>query len=226
MEGAVLKRLQVVATLFVVAGLAALPALAGPSAPVGIVTAAQHAVIGQVTAVDGTSIYDGDTLTTDATGALRLRFGASQMILGGNSEVILHKTDAGVSATLVRGDIRFASMPGSPLEVRTLKSVIVRAKGDKPATGQLNLIGPNTFQVGSTKGDFDVSVNGVDHEVNESNAYRVNVDDAGAPTGGSGNNNNSTPGAGTSGGVWIAIAIIAGGTATAIILAFLSPSKP
>jgi hypothetical protein len=221
MEADVLKRLQVVMVLVVVAGLAAIPALAGPSAPMGIVAGAQHAVIGNVAAIDGTSIYDGDTLATEATGALHLRFGASQMILSGNSEVTLHKTDLGVSATLVRGEIHFASMPGSLLEVRTLKSVVMRAKGNQPATGQLTLVGANVFQVGSTKGDFDVSVNGVDHEVDQSKAYQVTVDDG---TGGSGSS--STPGAGTSGGVWIAIAVIVAGTITAIVFAFLSPCKP
>lgn len=224
MEALVFKRLQVVMALVVVAGLAGLPALARPSAPMGIVTSAQHAVVGNVAAIDGTSIYDGDTLATDATGALRVRFGASQMVLGSNSEVTFHKTEAGVSATLTRGDVRFASMPGSILEVRTLKSVVVRAKGNQPATGQLSLVGPTTFDVGSTKGDLDVSVNGVNHDVDESKAYQVNIDDAGAPSGG--NNNNQTQGAGTSGGVWIAIAIIVGGTAAALVLAFMSPSKP
>jgi hypothetical protein len=223
MEALVFKRLQVVMALVVVAGLAGLPALAGPSAPMGIVTGAQHAVIGNVAAIDGTSIYDGDTLATEATGALRVRFGASQMILGSNSEVTFHKTDAGVSATLVRGDVRFASMPGSILEVRTLKTVVIHPKGNQPATGQLSLINATTFEVGSTKGDLDVSVNGVNHDVSESKAYQVNIDDAGAPSGG---NNNQTQGAGTSGGVWIAVAIIVGGTAAALVLAFMSPSKP
>jgi hypothetical protein len=188
----------------------------------GIVTGAQHAVIGHLTAVDGTSIYDGDTIATEAAGAMRLRFGASQMVLNGNTEVTLHKTDAGVSATLVRGNIRFLSAPGSILEVHALKSVVIRPNGDKPATGQLSLVGSNVFEVGSTNGSFDVSVNGVDHIVNQSNAYRVTVDDAAAGGGGQG----TAAGAGTSGGVWIAIALIALGTAAAIVFAFLSPSKP
>src|SRR5580658_6834900 len=95
MEADVFKRSQVVLALVLVAGLASLPVLAGPSAPMGIVTSAQHAIIGNVAAIDGTSIYDGDTFSTDATGALRVRFGASQMVLGSNSEVSFHRTEAG-----------------------------------------------------------------------------------------------------------------------------------
>src|ERR1700691_4037612 len=117
------------------AGLAAMPAIAGPSAPMGIVTSAQRAVVGHVNAVDGTSLYDGDILRTDPTGALRLQFGGSQMVLTGGTTVSLNKTDAGVTATLLTGSIRFASVPGSLLEVRTLKAVVIRSKGDQPAVG-------------------------------------------------------------------------------------------
>lgn len=217
------KRLQIFSILIVAAGLA-VPVLAGPSAPVGIVTGAQHAVIGHLAAVDGTSIFDGDTIATEAAGAMRLRFGSSQMVLNGNTEVTLHKTDTGVSATLVRGNVRFLSAPGSILEVRTLKNVVIRPKGNEPATGQLSLIGPNVFEVGSTKGALDVSVNGVDHEVDEAKAYRVDVDSAPDPSGGAGQN--STLGAGTSGGVWVAVGLIAAGTTAAIIIACMSPSAP
>jgi hypothetical protein len=218
----VIKRVQVLAILVMMAGLAAMPAMAGPSsAPMGIVTSAQRALVGHVMAVDGTSIYDGDTLSTDATGALRLQFGASQMVLTGGTVVSLNKTDAGVVATLVSGSVRFASVPGSLMEVRTLKSVVIRSKGNESAVGQLSVTGPASFQIGSTKGALDVSVNGVDHTVEASTAYNVSLD---ADNGGG--QNGSPRAAGTSGGIWIAVAAIAAGTAVAIWLAFRSPSHP
>ena len=64
-----IKRVQLFAILIMAAGLAAglaaVPAIAGPSAPMGIVTSAQKAVVGHVNAVDSTSLYDGDILTTE-----------------------------------------------------------------------------------------------------------------------------------------------------------------
>jgi len=219
----VLKRFQVFAILAVAAGLGAMPAVAGTSASMGIVTSAQRALVGHVSAVDGTSIYDGDILRTEPTGALRLQFGGSQMVLTGDTVVSLNKTDAGVTATLVSGSVRFASVPGSPLEVRTLKSVVIRSKGDQAAVGQLSVTGPASFQIGSTKGALDVSVNGVEHTVDASTAYNVSLDsdkDKGA------DQNGSPRAAGTSGGIWIAVAAIAAGTAVALWLAFRSPSHP
>jgi hypothetical protein len=219
----VLKRLQVFAILVVMAGLAAVPAIAGPSAPMGIVTSAQHAVIGHVSATDGTSIYDGDVVSTEATGALRLQFGGSQMVLTGNTVVSLSKTDAGVIATVMSGAVRFSSVPGSPLEVRTLKAVVIHSKGDQAAVGQLSVTGPTSFQIGSTKGDLDVAVNGVEHVVEASTAYNVSLD---GDNGGSDKRKGSPAAAGKSGGIWIAVAAIAAGTAVAIWLAFRSPSRP
>lgn len=217
-----MKRVQIFAILLMAASLAAVPAIAGPSAPMGVVTSAQRAVVGRVNAVDGTSLYDGDILSTEPTGALRLQFGGSQMVLTGGTQVSLNKTDAGVTATLLSGSIRFASVPGSLLEVRTLKAVVIHSKSDQPAVGELSVTGPASFQIGSTKGALDVSVNGVDHTVDASTAYNVSLDGAADNGGGQ----NSPRAAGTSGGIWIAVAAIAAGTGVAIWLAFRSPSRP
>jgi hypothetical protein len=216
----VIKRVKVLALIVMAAGLAAVPAIANTSAPMGIVTSAQRAVVGHVSATDGTSIYDGDILRTEENGALRLQFGGSQMVLTGATTVSLSKTDAGVMATVVGGSVRFASVPGSLLEVRTLKSVVINAKGDQPAVGELTVTGPASFQVGSTKGALDVSVNGVDHTVEASTAYNVSLD------GDSNGGQRSPRAAGSSGGIWIAVAAIAAGTGVALWLAFRSPSKP
>lgn len=220
-----IKRVQFLSILVLAAGLAAMPTIAGPSAPMGIVTSAQRAVVGHVNAVDGTSVYDGDILRTDPAGAMRLQFGGSQMVMTGGTVLSLNKTDAGVTATLVSGSVRFASVPGSLLEVRVLKSVVIHSKDDQPAVGELSVTGPASFQIGSTKGALDVAVNGVEHTVEASTAYNVSLD---GDNGGAQNDRRrgGPAAAGTSGGIWIAVAAIAAGTAVAIWLAFRSPSKP
>lgn len=214
---------QLFVFLAVVAVLVVAPAFAKPaSSPMGIVTGAQHALVGQVAAANGTSLYDGDTVATEAAGAMRMRFGTSQMVLSGNTNVTLSKTESGVSATLAHGMVRFAITPGSLMEIHTLKTVVVSSKDGKPAIGQLSVVGTNSFQIGSSKGDLIVSVNGINHEVAESTAFNVNLDDSdSAPNGGGG-----TVAAGKSAGVWIAIAAIGAGTAVALALAFMSPSAP
>lgn len=217
-----MRKLKQLFAIVVFAGvLVVTPLQARPSsAPLGIVTGAQRANVGQTAALDGTSLYDGDILTTDSVGVMRVRFGGSQMALGTNTIVRINKTEAGVSATVLSGMVRFACVPGSNLEIHTLKVVEVRAKGDKPATGQLSVVASNAFQVGSTKGDLAVSVNGNERDVAESTAYRVTVEDPDPAS------PQITQAAGKSTGLWIAIGAVAAGTAIALALAFMSPSKP
>jgi hypothetical protein len=158
--------------------LAPLAVFARPATSLGVVTGADKAVIGRATAVDGTSVYDGDILSTQRTGVIRVRMGQSQIVLAGNSTVVLHKTEVGVAATLLHGVLRFSSFTDTPIEIRALDSLVVRAKGDSAVIGQVSLVAPTIFLVGSSKGDLLVSVDGTDHVVAESTAYRVRLDES------------------------------------------------
>ncbi|HEV3219173.1 MAG TPA: hypothetical protein VGZ48_05345 [Candidatus Acidoferrales bacterium] len=195
---------------------ASIPALSAPHTSLGVITGAERAWIAQVDAVDGTSVYDGDTVTTDKTGAMRLRLGLSQLVLAGNTTVTFHKTDAGVSAELVRGVVRFSMTPGSPLEVHALDSLVVREKGDSTAVGQLTLVSPTTFEIGSSKGTLTASIDGTEHDVAQSQAFRVSLDQP---------DNGQTSPTGKRGAFWIwfPIALIAAGTTIGLVIAFLSP---
>ncbi|HUK31936.1 MAG TPA: hypothetical protein VLV89_12535 [Candidatus Acidoferrum sp.] len=198
---------------------ASIPALSAPNASLGVVTGADHATVAQVAALDGTSVYDGDTLSTQPTGAMRLRFGNSQLVLAGDTSVMLHKTDAGVFVTLQRGIVRFSMTPGSPMEVRALDSLVVRAKGENAAVGQLTLVSPKEFQIGSSKGDLAVTIDGTEHDVAQSQAYRVSLEET---------DSGATNPAGRRGlfWIWFPIALVAAGVTIGLVLAFLSPDKP
>lgn len=198
---------------------ASIPALSAPNASLGVVTGSDHASVAQVAAVDGTSVYEGDIVSTQPTGAMRLRFGNSQLVLAGNTAVSLHKTDAGINVTVLRGYVRFALVPGSPVEVRALDSLVVRAKDDMAAIGQLTLMSPKEFEIGSSKGDLTVSLDGTEHVVAESQAYRVSLEE------------DSTGAANPAGRrglfwIWFPIALVITGVVIGLTLAFLSPSKP
>ena len=146
---------------------------AGPkiTAPVGVVTAAQGAQVSQITARDGTTLYAGDTLATDAAGSLRVRFGASQLMLGPGTVVKLVDAIHGVAAVLQHGLVRFAES-GSPIELRVLAAIVRPQEG---AAGEVVIVGPSEFQIASTKGDLDVEIDGVIKTVGESTAYDVTL---------------------------------------------------
>lgn len=151
-------------------------ALAAPKiiAPVGVVVFAEGAQVSQVTAQIGASLYAGDTLSTDANGSLRVRFGVSQLVLGPATVVKLQDAPSGIVAVLRHGVVRF-NAAGSPIELRVLEAIV------RPQTGascEVIVMGPRELQVGSTKGSVVVEVDGEERVVSESTAYDVTLDSA------------------------------------------------
>jgi len=195
--------------------LLANPALAAAivSAPVGVVVAVQGATVSQINAQNGSSLYAGDTLSTDATGSLRVRFGTSQLMLGPATVVKLANGTHGVKVVVTHGIVRF-SASGSPIELRALAAII--QPGDD-ASGQVAIVGPSEFQIGSTKGNLNVDIDGEDKVVAESTAYDVTLEPVpGDP---------QTAGGGRVKGLWILISLIALITALGLYAALLSCSK-
>ncbi len=162
------------ALVFLALVFCANPVLAASTAaaPVGVVMVSQGAQVSQVTAQNGTSLYAGDTLNTDADGSLRVRFGTSQLMLGPATVVKVAENKNGVALVLQHGIVRF-SAAGSPMELRALAAIV---HPGEDASGQLSIVGPSEFQIGSTKGNLNVDIDGVDKVVSEATAYDVTLE--------------------------------------------------
>lgn len=191
--------------------------LTSRSAPVGVVVVGQKALLGSIPLTAGTSLFDGDTVSTQGQGALRIRLGAAQLWLGENSSLTLQRSSQGaISAKLRAGTLRFSGAAGSPLQFGVL-SALIRGKQPESA-GQLAVIGANEFQVGATSGALIVDVDGDIRTVEESTAYDATLSDA----------NPQMP---FPAGhhpvilVWLLISLVAFGTVFAVIHARMSPSN-
>ena len=131
-------------------------------------------------------------------------------MLGPGTVVKLVEAAHGVSLNLQHGVVRF-SAAGSPMELRALAAIV--HLGDD-ASGQLSIVGPSEFQIGSTKGNLDVDIDGTDKVVAESTAYDVTLEPVpGDP---------QTAGGGRVRGLWILISLIAILTALGLYAALLS----
>jgi hypothetical protein len=79
----------------------------GKADGLGIVVLADHANAGPQAAIEGTTVFDGDRLTTEAGGALRLQIGGDFVSLADQSCVMIHKGARGAEmefeAELVSG---------------------------------------------------------------------------------------------------------------------------
>jgi hypothetical protein len=190
---------------------------AAPTAPLGVVVVGQKALLGGVYIADGTSLFDGDTVSTEGKGSLRIRLGASQLFLGENSALTLLRSERGVTAKLLGGTARFSGAAGAPIELMVLDARI-RGKQDT-AAGQVTMISNDEFQVGATSGSLTVDVEGDVRTVDENTAYDATlspVADNGFPVG---------AGRRRSLILWILIGLAAVGTVIAITHATMSHSK-
>jgi hypothetical protein len=190
---------------------------AAPTSPLGVVVVGQKALLGGVYVADGTSLFDGDTVSTQGKGSLRIRLGASQLFLGENSTMLLLRSERGVTAKLLGGTARFSGAPGAPIELVVL-DVRIRGKQDS-AAGQVTMISKDEFQVGATSGSLTVDVDGDVRTVDENTAYDATLSpaaDNGLPVG---------AGRRRSLILWALIGLAAVGTVIAITHATMSHSK-
>jgi hypothetical protein len=159
---------------FVVAGLLVAPAMAAPSAPLGMVLHAQSALLDKADVVGGASLYPGDNLETGSDGSAQLRIGPGQFYLLASSAATLSGTPAGVTAELARGTAGFASAAGQMIELRTSEAVI-RPKNSEPVHAQVTILNSHQLIVSSYRGAVEVQVGEETHSIPENTSYRVDI---------------------------------------------------
>src|SRR5215475_5354660 len=93
--------------LFIVFAMAAgeFPVRAAGVSSLGVVTQASQASLSSAGISAGTTVYDGDSLTTATDGLVRVRLGAAQLYLPGQSGLKLHSISGGTLAELTRGTL-------------------------------------------------------------------------------------------------------------------------
>ena len=143
----------------------------GVTKPVGIVMLSNGAQVSQITAQSGTSLYVGDTLTTDLNGSLQVRFGTSQLVLRGQTVVKLSENDSGLTLNLQHGDIEF-SETNSPIHLQVCQAAVTPFQN---SSGQLRVVAPSEFQIGSTRGTLNVEIGEDTKAVTEGTAYDVSI---------------------------------------------------
>ncbi|HXO05631.1 MAG TPA: hypothetical protein VN884_08370 [Candidatus Sulfotelmatobacter sp.] len=227
----VLSRACLIAIL--VASLLNIPAFAANEAPLGLVTQAQNAQIGNTKVDVGTSIFPGDTLATDVGGTLRLKFGASQLYLLSASSASLAQTATTnvVHAMVNRGTVGFSSNGKDQVELEIPQGILHAANGE-PAYGQVTITGPLEVVISAYKGTLVLDYNGVSREIPAGKSYRVTLDlEAAAqpqtPTGaGTGSGSGSPKRALNTGSLaWSIVAVGAAGGVGYVIWDILSESS-
>ncbi len=215
-----LLRMCLIAVLIV--SLVEIPVLGAPSRPLGVVLQAERARISSADAASGVTLFDGDTLATDATGALRVRLGETQFSLLANSAAALRQTTAGVSATLHSGTAVFSSASPEGFELLASEARI-HARTTQATLAQVTVVGPYELLLTCQRGQLEVRIGEEIHQVPEATSYRVTIDPASPAGQGTGR-----PTLATARSRWLLLALILIGVGTGIGIwrALISPSSP
>ncbi len=154
------------------AAVLAAPLWGVPAAPLGVVTLAERAQISAVPTATGATVFDGDTLSTDAVGILRVRAGAAQFQLFTSSAAVVTRTSTGIRATLRRGTVAWSSANAGAMEMQASEARL-RPQGNVPTQAQVTLLSPTELLVTARRGVLEITVGEETQIVPEATSYRV-----------------------------------------------------
>jgi hypothetical protein len=153
----------------------------GSADSLGMIVLADHAKLGSQAAAEGTTIYDGDRLSTDADGSLRIIVGESIVYLADQSCVTLHKGASGVAkefaAELVSGTVVLSMTAGIAAEI-VARSAHVRPMAETRGVVEVGIAGPRELIVFARRGPAQISYRGESETIAEGESYRVLLNDS------------------------------------------------
>ena len=193
-----------------------------PSAPLGVVVAAENANVGAGVTTSGATIYDGDRLQTPANSTLRVRFGSGQMVLRQNTMADVHAFPNGFSANLDNGTVVVSSAEGQTFQL-IADGATIRPANAQPTSGQVSMISATELVLTSTRGTLEVTMGDEVKTVEAGSSYRMEVE---AEDPGPGPNPQAPHPTARNHFLWIAIPAIAAVTGVVIWRALVSPSTP
>ncbi|MGB7284139.1 MAG: hypothetical protein WBE13_17880 [Candidatus Acidiferrum sp.] len=166
------QRLLAIAMSFSLAGI---PGRAKPDA-LGIIAQADHANLGSAAAAEGTTVFDGDRLSTGERGSLRLLLGEAMLYLGEQSSVIVHNDDSRAAkhfaAELVSGAVVLSATDATLGEI-VASSARVRSVAETRGAVQVRLVAANELIVFAQRGPAEICYRGECETIPEGKSYRV-----------------------------------------------------
>ncbi len=151
------------------------PAQATGVSVVGVVTQASGANLANANVTAGANVYDGDLLTTTNDGLLRVRAGAAQFYLTGQSSVRMHAAAAGTQVQLTAGRLVFSCANSAAMDIEVLQAHI-RAANDMATVAQISAVSPRIIEVRAKRGALRLSYEGDSEMIPEGTNARILLD--------------------------------------------------
>lgn len=170
------RRIMVVLLVCVLAA-GEFPAHAAGVSVVGVVTQASRANISSANVTAGANVYDGDLLTTSSDGLLRVRSGAAQFYLAGQSAVRMQSGPSGALVQLTAGTLVFSAANSSAMDVEVSQAHI-RPANDMATVAQISYVSPRVIEVHAKRGALQLAYKDDSAMIPEGTSARILLDPA------------------------------------------------
>ena len=155
--------------------LMSFPAWGAATTALGTVIAADRAHVGEAKAEVGTTVYGGDSISTELQGSVQLRAGKARLLLLSSSSAVVSDTEGAPAAKLLSGTATFSTGNANAFTLFACTAAI-RAQTDAPTIGRVSYIGQKELLVHATRGALVVTVDTDTQIIPEGSSYRVLLD--------------------------------------------------
>jgi hypothetical protein len=228
-----MPRLREIVAACLVACLLMTPVWGASTGALWTVVSSDRASVGGAGAAVGTTIFDGDKLSTAELGSVQVRTGTARFLLAASSTATVAEDGGMPMATLLRGTGTFSTSSANAFALNALTAVI-KPKSDEPTIGEVTMLGEKQLLVKCSRGALTITVGDDSRVIWEGSAYRIVLDPTAEelqdqpPPQGAGSKGSGRPPlmAAKSKFVWYATAAVVLLTVFAIHKALESPDRP
>lgn len=178
-HGPLVKPITALYRKFVAMAVACLLAGASPAkiASLGLIMHAERAHVGEATASAGSTIFEGDRLSTEPDGLLRIAIPALTLQLGGQSALVLGRAvdPEGIVAELASGTLLFSATPTGSIVIAA-NEALVRPAGNVATVAHVRMVNPKELRIYAQRGTLEFSYRGESETIQEGKPCRVILD--------------------------------------------------
>ena len=143
-----------------------------------MVTHAQRAHIGTAAVSEGSAIYEGDRLSTEAAGSLRIASRALTLQLDAQSTLVIQRpvgAEGGVVAEVGSGTLIFAAASTGRIAV-VADDAFIRPAANVPTVARVHVVNSKELRVYAQRGSLQFSYHGESETIAEGARCRVLLD--------------------------------------------------
>ena len=153
--------------------------VAARASSLAVITYANQAYVGTTSASQGTTLYDGDRLSTDSRGRLTVRSATGATLqMEPQTHLVLRNAalpQAGMSVELLDGTLVFSAERVTTLDVQAQQASI-RPGADVSTIAHVRIVTPKELRIFARRGAVEISYAGEHAIIAEGLCYRVLLD--------------------------------------------------